>query len=148
MTITARLPYQLAMRTGSGRGLDLGQAQIRAGREPPGDSDDFRGGLEIASRQAFLAATSVVMQVRSHKFAACCDDVGTSTVQQVAVRMRASPPKHRPATAPCSTACICGVTDHVLDRLSSGGVFSDDAFMAELTARFASFWFAATTPRH
>ena len=35
------------------------------------------------------------------------------------------------------------VTDHVLDRLSSGGVFADDAFMAELTARFASFWFAA-----
>ncbi|MDT7555021.1 MAG: hypothetical protein QOI16_3561 [Pseudonocardiales bacterium] len=35
------------------------------------------------------------------------------------------------------------VTEMVLDRLTTGGVFSDDAFMADLDVRFAAFWFAA-----
>lgn len=35
------------------------------------------------------------------------------------------------------------VTDNVLERLAQGNVFSDDAFMSELTVRFAAFWFAA-----
>lgn len=35
------------------------------------------------------------------------------------------------------------VTDMVLDRLITGGVFADDRFMADLDVRFAALWFAA-----
>ena len=35
------------------------------------------------------------------------------------------------------------VTEMMLDRLTQGGVFYDDTFMAELDVRFASYWFAA-----
>lgn len=35
------------------------------------------------------------------------------------------------------------VTEMVLDRLREGGVFDDDAFMADLDVRFARLWFAA-----
>jgi hypothetical protein len=35
------------------------------------------------------------------------------------------------------------VTEMVLERLMEGGVFHDDAFMADLDVRFADFWFTA-----
>ncbi|MEU4418830.1 DUF5995 family protein [Nocardia salmonicida] len=35
------------------------------------------------------------------------------------------------------------VTEMVLERLREGGVFEDDAFMADLDVRFAKLWFAA-----
>lgn len=35
------------------------------------------------------------------------------------------------------------VTEIVLDRLNTGGVFFDDEFTADLDVRFAAFWFAA-----
>jgi hypothetical protein len=35
------------------------------------------------------------------------------------------------------------VTEMVLDRLGTGGVFADSAFMGELDVRFAGLWFAA-----
>jgi hypothetical protein len=35
------------------------------------------------------------------------------------------------------------VTEMVADRLQSSGVFDDDAFIADLDARFAGLWFAA-----
>jgi hypothetical protein len=35
------------------------------------------------------------------------------------------------------------VTEMVLERLMDGGVFHDDAFMADLDVRFADLWFAA-----
>lgn len=35
------------------------------------------------------------------------------------------------------------VTEMVLDRLRTGGVFADDAFMAELDVTFAGLWFTA-----
>lgn len=35
------------------------------------------------------------------------------------------------------------VTEMVLERLQEGGVFHDDAFMADLDVRFAAFWFTA-----
>lgn len=35
------------------------------------------------------------------------------------------------------------VTEMVLDRLQEGGVFHDDAFMADLDVRFADLWFDA-----
>jgi len=35
------------------------------------------------------------------------------------------------------------VTEMLLDRVTTGGVFHDDAFIAELDARFAGFWFDA-----
>ncbi|OBF33849.1 hypothetical protein A5724_01580 [Mycobacterium sp. ACS1612] len=35
------------------------------------------------------------------------------------------------------------VTEMIADRLASGGVFHDDAFIADLDVRFADYWFAA-----
>jgi hypothetical protein len=35
------------------------------------------------------------------------------------------------------------VTEAMADRLATGGVFYDDAFVADLDVRFANFWFAA-----
>ncbi len=35
------------------------------------------------------------------------------------------------------------VTEMVLERLTTGGVFADDAFMADLDLRFADLWFEA-----
>jgi hypothetical protein len=35
------------------------------------------------------------------------------------------------------------VTEMVLERLAAGGVFADDAFMADLDLRFADLWFTA-----
>ncbi len=35
------------------------------------------------------------------------------------------------------------VTEAMMDRLETGGVFHDDAFIADLDVRFAGFWFAA-----
>ena len=35
------------------------------------------------------------------------------------------------------------VTETVLDRLTAGGFYNDDAFMADLDVRFADLWFAA-----
>jgi hypothetical protein len=39
------------------------------------------------------------------------------------------------------------VTEMVLERLRSGGVFQDDAFMTALDVRFAGLWFAAYDSR-
>ena len=35
------------------------------------------------------------------------------------------------------------VTEMMLDRLRTGGVFHDDAFIAALDVRFADYWFGA-----
>ena len=35
------------------------------------------------------------------------------------------------------------VTEMMLDRLTTGGVFHDDAFIAALDVRFADYWFSA-----
>ena len=38
------------------------------------------------------------------------------------------------------------VTEMMLDRLTTGGVFHDDAFVAALDVRFADYWWALTAP--
>jgi hypothetical protein len=50
-----------AQRQWSGA-FDLGQVEITANRESPGDPDRFRRGAEIASRQAILAATQTTLE--------------------------------------------------------------------------------------
>jgi hypothetical protein len=69
---------------------------------------------------------------------------GPEAVRQVIERMRA-------IAGDCAASDGVGifnavyleVTEMVLDRLGTGGLFADSAFMAELDVRFAGLWFAA-----
>lgn len=67
-----------------------------------------------------------------------------TAVQNVVARMRAID-----AEAPAGdgagvfNAMYRRVTEAVLDRLTAGSVYSDDAFMADLDVRFANLWFGA-----
>lgn len=69
---------------------------------------------------------------------------GTGDVAEVVARMRA-------IAEECDDGDGVGVfngvylrvTEMVLERLVDGGVFEDDAFMADLDVRFARLWFAA-----
>jgi hypothetical protein len=72
------------------------------------------------------------------------DMSGPEAVRQVIERMRA-------IAGDCAAddgvgvfnAVYLQVSEMVLERLETGGVFADNAFMAELDMRFAGFWFAA-----
>jgi hypothetical protein len=70
--------------------------------------------------------------------------MGLTTVKDVVARMRAIA-----AEVPAGDGVgvfnrmYLRVTEMVQDRLTTGGVFSDDAFMADLDVRFAALWFAA-----
>ena len=67
-----------------------------------------------------------------------------TTVSDVVTRMRAID-----AEVPAGdgvgvfNAIYLRVTETVLDRLTTGGFYNDDAFMADLDVRFADLWFAA-----
>jgi len=65
-------------------------------------------------------------------------------VQDVVARMRAIDAEVPAGDgAGVFNAMYLRVTETVLDRLTAGGVFSDNAFMADLDVRFANLWFAA-----
>lgn len=67
-----------------------------------------------------------------------------STVAQVAARMQqiaAETP--RPDGAHVFNDVYLRVTRQIGERLDSGAFFRDDAFMSDMTVRFASLWFDA-----
>jgi hypothetical protein len=75
----------------------------------------------------------------------CCDGrMNSNTVQGVVARMRAIA-----AEVPAGDGAgvfnevYLRVTEVVQDRLTAGGFYSDDVFMADLDVRFANLWFAA-----
>jgi len=69
--------------------------------------------------------------------------MGPATVNDVIARMRAIPVEVAGDGAGVFNRMYLRVTEMVRDRLTTGGVFCDDAFMADLDVRFAAFWFAA-----
>ena len=70
--------------------------------------------------------------------------MSSTTVKDVLARMRAIA-----AEVPAGDGAgvfnrvYLRVTEMMLDRLTIGGVFYDDAFMADLDVQFANFWFEA-----
>lgn len=66
------------------------------------------------------------------------------TVAEVVARMHAIAAEVRADDGPgVFNRIYLQVTEMVRDRLSTGGVFVDDAFMADLDVRFAQLWFQA-----
>ncbi|RZT18359.1 hypothetical protein EV589_2615 [Mycobacterium sp. BK558] len=67
-----------------------------------------------------------------------------TSVAEVVARMRAIDAENPPGDgARVFNDVYVRVTESMLDQLRRGGLFSDDAFMSELTVRFANFWFEA-----
>ena len=67
-----------------------------------------------------------------------------TSVADVITRMRAIG-AHLPAGdgAGVFNGVYLRVTEMMLDRLTTGGLFHDDAFVTDLDVRFASYWFDA-----
>lgn len=70
--------------------------------------------------------------------------MSTDPIADVVARMRAIA-AHEPATdgAGVFNGVYLRVTEMMQDRLGTGGVFHDDAFVTDLDVRFAGFWFDA-----
>ena len=67
-----------------------------------------------------------------------------STVADVVKRMRAIAAQEPAADgAGVFNGVYLQVTEMMLDRLTTGGTFHDDAFVADLDVRFARYWFDA-----
>ncbi len=80
----------------------------------------------------------------------CCDiPMTVTTVPEVLARMRGIAAETPPGDgAGVFNSVYRRVTEKMLERLSSGGgFFHDEAFMSEMTVRFAGFWLAAYDAR-
>jgi hypothetical protein len=70
--------------------------------------------------------------------------VNPTSVADVVARMRAIAAQQPPGDgAAVFNRVYLRVTEMMLDRLSGGGVFHDDAFVTDLDLRFAGYWFDA-----
>lgn len=70
--------------------------------------------------------------------------LAVTTVPDIVARMRAISAELPRRDGPLAFNNVyLRVTEHMSERLQSGGFFNDEAFMADLTVRFAGLWLAA-----